>query len=684
MPRSCLLRNFQTNMTGISIQGMRGIAPRVSPRLLAPNLAQQALNVKLTSGRIDPLKGLGLVHTSDADTIATMFRYRFGEAYNWLVWGDVVDVARSPVAQDTLGRFYFTGAGEPRMSTYADAITGTLYPAAWYVLGVVSPATAPTIVVTGGGGAHEDRAYVYTFRTRYAEESGPSPATLLNGHQNGTWNLSGMNGAPPNTGSISAAVKDTPAFGQVRVTLDSVFGLAAGEQVTFAGVAGMTDLNGTFTLASVDAANSRVVVNLSTSQTYTAASDTWTRVAPHNTTDMVKCIYRTVGTNTDYRLVAEIPATQTTYADTVSAVTVSLNAGISTLDTLPPLKDMHSLVLLSNGVMAGLSGSQLCFSEQGKPYSWPVSNRYSFPGTGIALCAAGTQVIVLTDNVPHVATASVPEAASLSKIPGDTLAPCLSKRGVADIGSGAIYPSHDGLYVATTSGVRNLTEALYTFDDWQALIPSSFKAAFYNSTYYCMHDSLNQRYMFSLHLKENDSVIEYNEQVTSLYVNPWDGELYASKGNQISQWDSDDNNRYTGYWTTKLFQLARPVLMNVAQVQAKWDEVQDVSAAIQDANNALIADVRNVNGEIGCFEVGVYEIGASAILPVPSVTQNSVQFTLLRDETPVFSKLVTSDRAFRLPTDNKTDLYAAQITLSAPVYSINMAQGMGELRNASL
>ena len=666
-------------MTGISVSAFRGIAPRVSPRLLAPNLAQQALNVKLTSGRIDPLKGLGLVHTSDADIITTMFRYRFGEAYNWLVWGDVVDVARSPVAQDTLGRFYFTGAGEPRMSTYADAITGTLYPAAWYVLGVVSPATAPTIVVTGGGGTQEDRAYVYTFRTRYAEESGTSPATLLNGHQNGTWNLSGMNGAPPNTGSISAAVKDTPAFGQVRVTLDSVFGLAAGEQVTFAGIAGMTDLNGTFTLASVDAANNYVVVNLSTSQTYTAASDTWTRVAPHNTTGMVKCIYRTVGTNTDYRLVAEIPATQTTYADTVSAVTVSLNAGISTLDTLPPLKDMHSLVLLSNGVMAGLSGSQLCFSEQGKPYSWPVSNRYSFPGTGIALCAAGTQVIILTDNVPHVATASVPEAASLSKIPGDTLAPCLSKRGVADIGSGAIYPSHDGLYVATTSGVRNITEAAFDFEQWKALKPETFKAAFHNFDYYAMHDTEDQSSMVMVNTRQSDSAQQFNVQVDSLYANPWDGEFYVGQAGRISKWDADDLNRFTAYWTSKEFQLPMPVNLSCAQVHANYGDAAVIDTSIFDANTALLADVRDVNGEIGCFEIGVYEVGASAILPVPSQTTAVVEFTLLSDGVPVFSKTVTSSHAFRLPSGYKSDVYSVQVAATLPIYSIKAAQGMGEL-----
>jgi hypothetical protein len=670
-------------MTGLAIAAFRGAVPRMSERLIDSNQAQQALNCKITSGRLDPLKGLGLVHTSVAAAITTMYRYRFGDVYNWLVWAnEVVDVAKSPVAQDTLGRFYFTGDGEPRMSTYADAINASLYPDAWFVLGVVSPVTAMAITVIGGVGANEDRAYVYTFRTRYGEESGPSPATLKTGKVDGSWDITLMDAAPPNTGTISAAVKDTPIIGQVEVTLDTVFGLAAGEEVTFADVVDMTDLNGTFELVSVDVGTNKVVVNLATTQTYSAGADTWARVAPHNTASMTKCIYRTVGTNTDYRLVAEIPAANTTYSDTVSAVTVSLNAGIATLDTLPPPKNMHSIVLLANGVMAGLSGSELCLSEQGKPYSWPISNRYSFPGTGIALVAAGNAVIVLTDSYPLVATATVPEAATLTKIPGDTLAPCVAKRGVVDIGSGGLFPSHDGLYVATTGGVRNITEALFTFDEWQLLIPETFKAGFHAGAYYAMHDTADQPSMFMMHTKESDSVLEFNEQVDVVYQNPWDGRLYVGKGPDIYQWDSNDIKRYTSSWQSKDFQLAKSVNLSVAQVQARWSDFAAYDTSIQDANEALLADVRNVNGEIGCFEVGVYEIGASAILPVPEQTAPSVQFTLIRDGDPVFTKQVTDSTPFRLPGDEKSDLYAVQISTTIPVYSINAAQGMNELKQA--
>ncbi|MCY1165185.1 hypothetical protein D9M73_50850 [compost metagenome] len=675
-------------MTGIAIQAFRGAVPRISARLLNDNQAQRALNCKITSGRIDPLKGLGLVHTSDlAGTIATMYRYRHLEAYNWLVWPRVVDVTRSPVAQDSLGRFYYTGDGEPRMSTYADAISGGgPYPAAGYVLGVTPPPAVMAIAVVGGALADETRAYVYTFVTAYGEESGPSPALVKTGKPDGSWNITGMSVALPNSGTISGAVKDTPLPGQVEVTLDTVAGLAAYEELTFAGVGGMTDLNGTFAIVSINTGTNKVVVNLATTQTYSAGSDTWARKAPHHTAGMVKRIYRTIGTNTDYKLVAEIPVADATYNDTIPSATVSLNNGIPTLDTLVPLKNMHSLVLLSNGALAGAVGNQICFSEQGKPYSWPLSNRYTVPGTIVALVPAGNSVIILTDNFPYLATATVPEAASVAKIPGDTLAPCLAKQGVVDIGSGAIYPSHDGLYVVTTSGARNITESLYSFDEWTLLYPATFKAAFYNQRYHAMHQTADteQDRILVLNVKEPDSIIEVTEQVDALFANPWDGLLYVGQANKIYQWDQDDDNRYLAFWESREYQLGQPVNFTIAQLQARFEDIVPANTSILDANLALLANSGNVNGAIGSARVGRYGLGRSALRPVPQVTTGSVQFTLVKDGVAVYTKQVMGKQPFRLPSGFKSDTYSMQITTSIPVYSVVIAQGAVELRQASV
>ena len=323
-------------MTAVNIKAFRGQIPRISDRLLPSNNASVALNCKITAGGIEPLAGLEQVYSS-SQNIETVFRYRAfvdgAFANNWLTWPEDVNVIPSPNANDQYGRFYFTSdMYEPRMSSYNLAINTVPYPTAWYSLGIAAPTVAPSVAHTGGTGATESRSYVYTYVTSFGEESPPSPpSSLYTTYVNATWNLTGLQTAPPNSGTVSAATTISPTV--VRVTLNSVFGIAQYDTITFAGVAGMTSLNGSFRVQTVDAVNNRITVSLTTTQTYTSGG-TWTRNAPYNTTGMVKRIYRTVGTGGVFLYVGEVSVATTTFSDTVTAA--NLGEELPTADSSPP------------------------------------------------------------------------------------------------------------------------------------------------------------------------------------------------------------------------------------------------------------------------------------------------------------------------------------------------------------
>lgn len=663
-------------MAGVAIKTFRGRVPRISTRLLDDSHAQIASDCVITNGKLVPLNRPALVHTSLAASIGSLFRYKFGAERNWLVWPGTVDVALSSTAQDSLGRFYFTGDGEPRMSTYADAISGGgPYPAAWYVLGVAPPKTAPSLAVVGGSAPTEARAYVYTFVTRYGEQSGPSPAVLVTGNVDGSWNLSNMDAAPPNSGTVTGAVKDTPAFGQVEVTLNSVFGLMAGETVDLAAVAGMTDLNGVRKIVSVNQATNKIVVTLSTAQTYTSGG-TWARKAPHNTTGMVKRIYRTGGTSADYRLVAEIPVATTTYNDTVAAT--ALGEICPTLNTLPPPKELHSIIALANGAHAGLAGNELCMSEPYKPYSWPLANRYSIPANGVALSAVLNSVIVLTDGFPYIATATVPEAASLA--PSGTFAPCVSKRGVVQKGDGCMYPSLDGLYAINAGGAVNATMNLAKKKEWKALMPETFRAAYSSMGYYAVHGSaMGADSIVFLDAAEPDGLIDYSEPATAIYANPDDTDLYLAIGNKVYRWDSDTANRKTMYWRSKEFEMPYP--MNFAAIQVKGDFKAIVPLSTEDLeyNQALMSDLDAVGGDIASTELLTFEVASSGLRTLNLQTEGKAQYTLLKNGEPIFTKLVTSNNPFRGPAGFTSDIYAHEIASNIRIDSICAAESMEEL-----
>lgn len=669
-------------MTAVHIKAFRGQVPRISERLLKPNNAATALNCKITAGSLDPLSGIGRVYDATR-MVETIYRYRAfsGGAFadNWLTWSDHVDVVPSPNANDPYGRIYFSSeVFEPRMSSYALAVSSAPYPTAWYALGIAAPTTAPTVAHTGGSSTTESRSYVYTYVTAFGEESPPSPPSdLYTSHLTATWNITGMQTAPPNSGSITGAT--SIGVDVVRVTLNTVFGIAQYDTLTFAGVTGMTSLNGSFRVQSVNTATNQITIALSTTQTYSSGG-TWTRNAPFNTTGMVKRIYRTVGTGGTFLYVGEVPVATTSFADTVLAA--DLGEQLPTADSSPPPKNLSSLISLPNGCLAGIAGNELCFSDPYMPYSWPIRNRYAFSGVGVAAIAASNSVIVLTETFPILYTGSDPEAMSGSTL--ETYAPCVSKRGVVDIGSGAIYPSFDGLWLVSTQQVQCITRKLYREVEWARLNPSTFDAAFHDGHYYAHYEGQDNTRILVLDINEADSVVEVDETATALYRNDLDGKLYVAKGNIIYEWDVDTGRYYESDWQSVDMQFPAPVKFSAAQVHADYNAIVPIDTSQIAENEALIAAGADaVSGHLNGFELLAFEVNGSYIEPVELDTVRQVQFTLYDDGVPIYTKNVTSAKFFRLPAGFSSEVYSVGLSASVKVYSVTVAESVAELSQTS-
>lgn len=156
-----------------------GIAPGVSPRLLADQFGQTAENIDFESGRLKPT-------TNDVDAFTLQSGLRRSIYYyrdtNWLEWDqDGVKAVPGPIPGDTLARLYWTGQNYPRMGTVSTIVAGgSGYPANSYRLGVPAPANAPLTSKSGTPDPKQtpdDVSYVYTFVTAFGEEGPPSPAT---------------------------------------------------------------------------------------------------------------------------------------------------------------------------------------------------------------------------------------------------------------------------------------------------------------------------------------------------------------------------------------------------------------------------------------------------------------------------------------------------------------------------
>lgn len=677
-------------MTAINIKGFRGAVPRLSERMLKPNYAQRAINCKITSGALDPLDGLDRISTIGR-AIKSLFRIRyFGpqETVNtWMTFPIPCDLISSPLANDEEGKLYWSSnEHEPRMTTFALATANAPYPDAYYALGIPNPTVAPSVSVTGGTTPVENRAYAYTFVDSLGAESGPSPASaVVSGNASGTWNLSNLQTAPNNSGTVTAAL--ALPNGRVRLTLNTTFGLEQYDTIFVHSVPGMPSINKPgpgydfYRILAIDKTANTVEIAVSTVETFTSGTGSWSRAAPINTTGMKKRIYRTTGTAGQFLFVAEIAVGSTTYADTVAGT--ALGELMPTQDGLPPPKNLTSIGSLPNGCLYGISENELCFSIPYMPYAWPVKNRYSFSGRAVRALAAGDAVIVLTESFPLMYSGTDPEA--MTPVVLENYAPCVSARGAVNVGGGALYPSNDGLWLASPSGVKNMTAALYREDEWKLLDPATFIAVYHDGQYYCVHGAGDSRRMMIFDTNEPDSTITVLDWADDLCSNEQDGELYLAKNQTIWRWDADPATAYLTDWVSPEMQLGHPMNFSVAQVHADFDAIVPPDATGSETNQTLLAAGADaVNGHLLGFAFGELEIGGSNLIPVRRYTEKKVQFTLYNKGRAVYTRQVDSARPFALPSKFKQETVSIGVSGTVRIHNVTIAQSTPELAGASL
>jgi hypothetical protein len=202
-----------------------------------------------------------------------------------------------------------------------------------------------------------------------------------------------------------------------------------------------------------------------------------------------KRIYRAVtgATGTAFRFVAEIPLAQADYVDAIPDTELG-EVLESELWALPPA-DMRGMLALPNGVMAGFNKNQLCLSAQNHPHAWPVEYRLTVDTDIVAIGNIDTTVVICTENFVYLAIGTDPAAYSMTKL--EVPQACVSKRSLAYlIGIGVVFASPDGLIaVAGNGSVRNLTSALFTRDQWQALVPESIVGVAHDDVYHFFYDN---------------------------------------------------------------------------------------------------------------------------------------------------------------------------------------------------
>ena len=657
-------------MIAIRLTGFQGIKPRVSPRLLPDAVAQIAANCRLTTGEITPLKQPAVVATP---TTPGPLRSIYKTETVWLSWNKDVDVVRSPLPG--VRKYIYTGDGEPRITTDAMAGYGGggNYPAQARSLGVPKPQTAPTVTPSGGSAADVTRFYAYTFYDDWNQESATSPVSALTtGKPDGTWAISGMDTAPASSGtgtvSVSSGVTTFTNSGSAK------HWLRVGDEVVIGGA--------TVAVSEIVSPSVFKVPGDFTGQT------SWVRKASWGT--CTKRLYRTTGSTGQWQLVAE-NISGTSYNDTLTDAQIPGDELVTASWELPPT-DLKGVIALPTGVLAGFSGTEICFSEPFQPHAWPPEYRMrsqGYPVVSIGVYTSG--IVVGTTGVPMVILGHEP--GQMMAQPAEGAYPCLSKRSMVSLGDRVAYATTHGIVTIGDNGVDILTKDWFTRDEWVLYLPETITAVAVRGRLYLMCGAEGEKpILLIFDYLDGTGLTTAYINATAMFGDLVTGKLFISDvpNYDIREFDPVDGLYMPQDWMSKEFVVPEPINLGAAKVnfesrfsQQDIDNLQAAYDAAVAANLALIAS-GDVGGSIGWNEIGGGTIGGSNLLEVylPTLESPGVTFTLYVDGVAVYSRVLNTSNGFRLPSGYKADTFAVRVQGQSLVKSIELAETMQGLKNA--
>lgn len=170
---------------------------------------------------------------------------------------------------------------------------------------------------------------------------------------------------------------------------------------------------------------------------------------------------------------------------TIDTTANPLQELIPSTDYDPPPDNLTGIIALPNGMMAAFVGKDLYFAEPYQPHAWPEKYVLTVDFDIVGLAAFGSTVAVLTRGTPYVAQGTHPDNFVMGKMEANL--PCMSRRGIVDIGYAAVYPSADGLVIISASEAKLVTRGLFTREQWKRMGPETFTAANYDGQYLFSH-----------------------------------------------------------------------------------------------------------------------------------------------------------------------------------------------------
>ena len=339
-------------------------------------------------------------------------------------------------------------------------------------------------------------------------------------------------------------------------------------------------------------------------------------------------IYRSqssVSAGTDMFLIAERAASNTNYVDGVAVDDFA--EVLPSRDWNPPPDNLHGLIALQNGMMAGFVGKDVYFCEPYRPHAWPEKYVLTLDYPVVALGAFGTTLVAMTSGQPYIINGTAPENMQQERL--ELNLPCINPRGVVDLGYSVAYPSHDGLVVVNGSGASVATGQLMTRNDWLKTNPATFVAGQFSGRYFASYEYVEPDNSVSLGTFIFDLsgstpfVLRTSRKADGCFYDVPNSALYMLIGNEIYEFDALGEANEIMTWRSKQFVLPAPASFGALLVEATDEPTPEEKAALDaeiaaiEAQNAVLYAAPSIGGELNGAALNKYRINGDILIPVP-------------------------------------------------------------------
>lgn len=290
-----------------------------------------------------------------------------------------------------------------------------------------------------------------------------------------------------------------------------------------------------------------------------------------------KRIYRssTVGNQAQFQFVAEIAVANATYTDTKSQS--DLGEVLPSEGWEAPPAKLFNLRIMANGIACGFVKDDVCrtvvLSEPYLPHAWNPEYSFTTDDTIVGIGVFRQSIAVLTKSFPYILYGVDPAAMSMTKL--ELQQACVSAKSIVETGDGVLYASPDGLISISGNGVQNITQNIFTRDQWQEFNPSSMKCFFHDGRIHILYTtaaSARGTLIMDLSgqgavLTQSDIQTSPNSEIVGGYYDPRTDTLYWIQGGNIVRHNRGSDLTYL--WRSKLYAAVFPMNFSCAQVQAE-------------------------------------------------------------------------------------------------------------------